>query len=54
MDEKRVHYVQKENDVKTRRAIIKNHRIMNHKKIEQMEYACKKARRLNTETRKII
>ena len=53
-DEESVHYVKKESDVNSRKAISKIHRILNHKKIEQMEYAYRNVGRLDTETRRII
>ena len=42
-DEESVQYVKKESDVNSRKAISKIHRILNHKKIEQMEYAYRNA-----------
>ena len=35
-EEESVHYVRKENDVNTRKAISKINRILNHKKVKQM------------------
>ena len=47
-------YFIKEKDVTTKKAIAKIHKILNHKKIEQMEYAFRNAGKLNTEIRKTI
>lgn len=43
----------KEIDVNSGKAIVKIHRTMNHKKVKQMEYTSKNARRLDGETRKL-
>ena len=53
-DEDSVCFVKKEDDVTTRKAVSKIHRILNHKRIEQMEYAYRNAGKLDTETRKMI
>ena len=43
-----------ENYVTTKKAITKIHKVLNHKKIEQMVYAYNNAGKLNTEVRKLI
>ena len=53
-EEGSVCFVKKENYVNTRRAVSKMHRILNHKKVEQMEYAYRNAGKLDSETRKLI
>ena len=53
-DEDSVCFVKKEDDVTTRKAVSKIHRILNHKRIEQMEYVYRNAGKLDTETRKMI
>ena len=40
-------FVKKENDVNTRKAVSKINRILNHKKLEQMEYAYRNAGKLD-------
>ena len=47
-------YLVKEKDVITRKAIVKIHKILNHKKKEQMEYAFRNAGKLTTEIKKTI
>ena len=47
-------YMVKEKDVTMRKAIMKIHKILNHQKTEQMEYAFRNAGKLNTETMKTI
>ena len=46
-------YLVKEKNGTMRKAINKIHRILNHKKMEQMEYAFRNAWKLNTETRRL-
>ena len=53
-DEDSICFVKKENDVTTLKAITKIHKILNHKKIEQMEYAYRNAGKLNTDIRRMI
>ena len=53
-DEESIYYVRKETDVKTRKAVSKIHRILSHKRGEQMEFAYKNAGKLDTETRRLI
>ena len=50
----RIYFVKKEKDVTTKKAIAKINKILNHKKIEQMEYAFRNAGKLNSGTRKTI
>ena len=53
-DEESIYYVKKETDVNTRKAVTKIHKILNHKRVEQMEFAYRNAGKLDTETRKLI
>ena len=47
-------FVRREVDVTPRKAIEKIHKILNHKKKEQMEYSYRTTRKLDTETKNII
>ena len=53
-DEESIYYVRKETDVKTRKAVSKIHRILNHKREEQIEFAYRYAGKLDTETWRLI
>ena len=53
-NEDSIYLVKTENDVTTKKAITKIHKILNHTKIEQMIYAYDNAGKLNTEVRKLI
>ena len=53
-DKDSICFVKKEKDVTTMKAIAKIHKILNHKKIEQMEYAYRNAGKLYSDTRKMI
>ena len=53
-NEDSVPFVKKEIDVHTRKSIARIHRILNHKRIENMEYVYRNAEKLNPETRALI
>ena len=53
-EEDSVCFVKKENDVNTRKSVCKIHRIMNHKKVDPMEYAYRNVGKLDSVTRKLI
>ena len=53
-DEDSIYLIKNDNDVTSKKAITKIHKILNHKKVEQMNFAYNNAGKLNTVTRKLI
>ena len=53
-DDKVIFLVKTEKDVNSMKAVAQIHKILNHKRKEQMYYAYRNARKLDKETKKII